>query len=152
MHGLEKYTLHSKKYPIVKAWVHFYRYCYVRQYIAECYFVYFNSLYALSMGFACYFFICTELTQLCSFFGFPGLCVLGRIKRIVHWENYNSELIIKTTILFIETNMYIRHYLSEPGVRCSSHTSLPSIYLLSGVTCWARSGSKSTLTFGFPLI
>ena len=53
------------------------------------------------------FFTCTELTKLYSFFGFPGLCVLGRIKRFVHREKYNSGLNIKATSLFIETNMYI---------------------------------------------
>ena len=50
----------------------------------------------MSRVFVCYFFICTELTQLYSFFGFPGLCVLGRIKRTAHRENYNSELYYKS--------------------------------------------------------
>ena len=46
--------------------------------------VYLFSLYEVSRGFAHYFFICTELTQLCSFFGFTFLHVLGRIKRVAH--------------------------------------------------------------------
>ena len=42
------------------------------------------------------FFICTELTQLNSFFGFLGLCMFGRIKRFMHRENYNFELYYKS--------------------------------------------------------
>ena len=92
----------------------------------------------MSRGFAHYFFICTELTQLCSFFGFPGLHMLGRIKRTMHRENYNSEVYHKS-YKFIYWNKYVHKcYLAEPGVRCSSHTSLSSICLLSGM-CWVWS-------------
>ena len=93
----------------------------------------------MSRGFACYFFICTELTQLCSFFRFPDLHMLGGIKRFAHRENYNSELYNKSYMFIFETNMYIKHYLSDPCVRCSSHKSPPSICLHAGFKCGATS-------------
>ena len=55
---------------------------------------------------------------------------------IIYYINYN--FIYSNTTVTV-TYMYIKHYLSEPFVRCSSHTSLPSICLHSGVKCGAFS-------------
>ena len=89
----------------------------------------------MSRGFAHYFFICcTELTQLCSFFGLPFLCMLCRIKEdcalktitSTYYKNYNF-LYSNTTVTV--TYMYIKHYLSEPCVRC------PFTHLYLSSTC-----------------
>ena len=55
---------------------------------------------------------------------------------LTYYKNYN--FIYSNTPVTV-TYMYIKHYLSEPCVRCSSHTSLPSICLHSGFKCGAFS-------------
>ena len=104
----------------------------------------------VSRGFAHYFFICTELTQLCSFFGFPGLCMIGRVKRFTHRENYNSGLDIKATSLFTETNMYIivTYLKLVLGVPLTHLHHLPAFMQVSSVespAISARTGTRNRL-------
>ena len=63
-------------------------------------------------------------------------CLVGK-KRHMHRENYNSEEIY-LQVYWLCTKYIHECYLAEPGVRCSSHTSQSSIYLLVG-KWWAFS-------------
>ena len=76
-----------------------------------------------------------------SFFGLPLVCTLRWDKRGMCIESYNSELIyLQVYWLWIK---YVHEcYLAEPAVRCSSHTSQSSIYLLMG-KWWAFSLVRS---------
>ena len=106
--------------------------CCIRQCTMKCIFVLYFFICVVSRGFvAHYFFICTELTQLYSFFGSPGLHTLRRNKRgmcmerTITWTYYKSYK-------FIYWNKYVHEcYLADPGVRCPSHTSPSSICLLA---------------------
>ena len=64
----------------------------------------------------------------------------------MHRENYNSEVYLYLQVYLLKTKYIHECYLAEPGVRCSSHTSLSSICLLAGVELSAFSVSAYTRT------
>ena len=85
--------------------------------------------------------ICTELTQLYSFFGFPGLGMLRQNKGGMCIERTITLNYYMYKFINLETKYKHECYLGEPGARCSSHTSLSSICLLVGVKLSAFSVS-----------
>ena len=62
---------------------------------------------------------------------------------LTYYKNYN--FIYSNTTVTV-TYMYIKHSLFESCVRCSSHISLPSICLHSGVKCGAQPSACVTGT------
>ena len=73
-------------------------------------------------------------------------CTL-KIITLTYCKNYN--FIYSNTTVTV-TYMYLKHYLSETCVRCSSHTSLHLLSACIQVSVWSQ--EKRAFTLGFPLI